>query len=359
MEDKIKENRKRSDEISLKELILQIKSWFNYLLSKWKTILIVVLIGAVLGVLYSSSKGTLYKAVTTFVLEEDGARGGLGQYAGIAAIAGLDIGGNGGGLFTGDNILELYKSRSMIKKALLSSQEFNGKKQSLIDRYIELNGLRQKWDANPKIKNITFVDNKSLTVEQDSLLSSIIQNIRNRNLLVGYLEKSKSIIKVEVENGDPLFAKAFNEKIVATVNDFYIQTKAKKSLANLMVLQHQVDSVNTLLNGAVFKSAEILDATPNLNPTRQVLRASVERSRFNAEANKEVLSELLKNLELSKISVRKDMPLIQTIDVPVLPLEKERLSKSKGVIIGGFLSGFLIVFMLSSIFFYKKIMSSE
>lgn len=347
-----------SDEVTLRDLIIQIRQWFSYLISKWIIILIVGTFGVLLGLAYSYSKGLIYKATTTFVLEDGGNKGGLGEYSGLAAMAGIDLGG-AGGLFAGDNILELYKSRSMIKKTLLRKDQFNEKEQTLIDRYIEFNDLRTKWAQDPKLNDVNFSNDREFTVVQDSILNRIINDIRNNNLLVGYFEKTKSIIEVEVRGPDPLFAKAFNEGIVATVNEFYIQTKAKKSLENLVILQHQVDSVKAVLNGSIFSGAATLDATPNLNPTRQVLRAPAERSRMNAETNKIILAELVKNLEISRISVRKEMPLIQVIDSPVLPLETERMSKSIGIILGGFLSGFLIIFILSSVFFYKKIMSSE
>ncbi|PTS96251.1 lipopolysaccharide biosynthesis protein, partial [Pedobacter sp. HMWF019] len=98
-----------------------------------------------------------------------------------------------------------------------------------------------------------------------------------------------------------------------------------------------------------------VDATPNLNPTRQTQRtAPVQRSQFSAETNKAILSELVKNLEMSKISLRKETPLIQVIDVPIFPLQKEKFSKLKGIVLGGALAGFLTLFIL----LFKKILNS-
>src|SRR5258707_3500153 len=129
-------------EVSLKEALLKIQSGIRYLKSKWLTILIVGIFGGLVGLAYSILNKTNYIAVCTFVLDEGSKGGGLSQYAGLASIVGVDISGLGGGnegLFTGDNILELYKSRSMIEKALLSEAVFNGRKELLIDRYIDYN----------------------------------------------------------------------------------------------------------------------------------------------------------------------------------------------------------------------------
>ncbi len=60
-------------------------------------------------------------------------------------------------------------------------------------------------------------------------------------------------------------------------------------------------------------------------------------------------TELVKNLEVARISLRLEAPLIQIIDVPIFPLEKKKVSRLKGLLLGGFLFGkltllYLIVF---------------
>jgi uncharacterized protein involved in exopolysaccharide biosynthesis len=52
---------------------------------------------------------------------------------------------------------------------------------------------------------------------------------------------------------------------------------------------------------------------------------------------------LVKQTGLAKVTVRKETPLIQVIDRPILPLPKERFGKAKGLMMGGFLAGFLAV----------------
>lgn len=350
----------KNDEVSLRDIILTSRRWFRYLLSKWKIIFLASFIGAVLGFTYSVFQNPVYTASTTFVLEEAGS-GGLGQYSGLASVMGINIGNSGDGLFQGDNIIELYKSRSMVEKTLLSETVYEGKKQLIIDRYIEFNKLRESWNENPELKGIRFdlKPGQQFTRIQNSILSSIVDDINKNYLSVGRPDVKLSIIKVDVKAEDEFFAKTFNDVIVKNVNDFYVQTKTRKSLENLSILQHQTDSVMAVFNGAIYQTAAATDATPNLNPTRQILKAPAQRSQFNIEANKAMLTQLIQNLEVAKLSLRKETPLIQVIDQPVYPLKRSKLRGTKGLFYGVFMFGSLSVIFLVLKKLLKDIMADE
>ena len=340
----------QDDEISLKELFIKLREWYQYLLSKWVVIFIAGIFGGALGFAYAYSQKPVYTAVCTFVLEEGSTGGGnLGQYAGVASMVGIDLGRGGGGIFQGDNIIELYKSRTMIKKTLLSEVDINGEKQLLIDKYIAFNRLREAWSENADLLNVRFRIKPGGTFSrvQDSIITTVVNDINMNYLKVSKPDKKLSIIKVEVKSKDESFAKALNDQIVKNVNDFYVQTKTKKSLENVAILQQKTDSVRTEMNGAVYTAVAVSDATPNLNPTRQVQRVvPMQRAQISVETNKTILSELVKNLEMSKMTLRQEMPLIQVIDEPVLPLEMNRLGKLKTLILAGMATAFLMIIFL-------------
>src|SRR5206468_630735 len=158
------------------------------------------------------------------------------------------------GLFQGDNIFELYKSRTMLEKTLLSKAVFNGKAQLLIDRYISANNLRARWD-NENLGNVNFDGSpQNFSRLQDSLIT---------------------------------------------------------------------DSVKRVINESIGGVASSLDAAPNANPQLLSLRVPSQRKQIDVQASVAVYSEIVKNLEISKLSLRKETPLIQVIDAPVLPLESD------------------------------------
>ncbi len=334
-----------AEEVSLKTVIVKARDWTKFLFSKWKVLLLLGILGASIGFFYAKTKKTIYTATTTFVLDAGGESGGLGQYAGIASVLGVDIGGSGNGnIFQGDNLIELYRSRKMIQAALLAKSN-NDSSKLILDYYFELNKTREKWKKqSPDLLNINFIDNNRSQYkrQKDSILQNLIIDINKSNLFVGKLDKNASIFKVDVKSQHEVFSKEFNEELVKEVNDFYIQTKTKKSLNNIAILQDKTDSVKNVMNGDIVRVASIADATPNLNPTRQAQRmVPTQKSQFSAETNKAILSQLIQNLELSKMTLMKEAPLIQKLDEPLYPLETENASKIMFTGMGGFIFVFL------------------
>ncbi|MBJ2126460.1 lipopolysaccharide biosynthesis protein [Flavobacterium sp. IB48] len=337
-----------NDEISLKELLASASEWYAYLLSKWKIILVSGIIGASLGIVYSITKKPIYKATLSFALEDEKG-GGLGGALGLASTLGIDLGGNAGGIFTGANLTELFKSRSMVEKTLLSPVIIDGKTISLAEMYIQNNKWREKWNEKPNLKNVQFLPNQQrekFTRVQDSILGSIYTKLSKSGLIVAVKDKKVSIITMEVSSTNELFSKYFCEALAKQVGKFYVDTKSKKARMNMDILEHQTDSIRNELNGAITGVAAANDNTFNLNPALNVRRAPSVRRQVDVQANTAILTELVKQTELAKVTLRRETPLIQVIDKPILPLEKERFGKLKGIILGGFLFGFLAIAFL-------------
>lgn len=338
-----------NDEISLKELLVKAKEWYDYLLSQWKVILLAGIVGAALGLTYSFIKKPIYTATLSFALEDEKSGGGLGSALGLAGSLGLDIGGGGGSIFTGSNLTELFKSRRMVEQTLLTPVNYNGKIISLAEMYIEINELRKSWKDKPRLTNIQFLintDRKYFTRVHDSILGSIYQGLSKGGLSVGQKDKKVAIINIDMSSTNELFAKYFCEALAKNVSDFYVDTKSKKARTNMLVLQRQTDSIRGELNGAITGVAVANDNTFNLNPALNVRRAPSARRQVDVQANTAILTELVKQSELAKVTLRKETPLIQIIDKPILPLSKERFGKAKGIVLGGFFFGFFVVFIL-------------
>ena len=337
-----------NDEISLKELIDKGKEWWHYLLSQWKIIVLAGIIGAALGLAYSFSKKPIYTATLSFALEDEKS-GGLGGALGLASSFGIDLGGGGGSIFTGSNLTELFKSRAMVEQTLLSPVTVNGKTISLAEMYIQNQEWRKNWSEKPKFAAIQFLPDtkrKYFSRVHDSILGVMYQDLSKTGLSVGQKDKKIAIITIDVNSTNELFSKYFTEALVKEVSDFYVTTKSKKARMNMDILERQTDSIRRELNGAITGVAVANDNTFMLNPALNVRRAPSARRQVDVQANTAILTELVKQTELAKVTLRKETPLIQVIDQPILPLHKEKFGKAKGIILGGLLLSFLVTVTL-------------
>jgi hypothetical protein len=138
------------------------------------------------------------------------------------------------------------------------------------------------------------------------------------------------------------------------VSSYYIEIKSKKARQNVEILQFQTDSIRYELNGSIVCVASAADNTFGLNPAMMVRKAPGTRRQVDVQANTAILTQLVTNLEMAKVSLRKETPLIQVIDRPILPLKKDKVGKLKSLLLGGFLAGFLTALVLV----FKKLFAS-
>jgi hypothetical protein len=328
------------DEISLKEMILTFREWWIYMLSKWKLIILLGIVGGGAGLSYALLSEPEYIAETVFVLEN--AKSDGGGVASIAAKFGLGGMSSSSGLFGDeDNIMVFLKSRTMVSQTLLTPAIFDGQSQLLINRYLQRNKLRDAW-KDTRLKDLKFAAYPNPnSLQADSIITMVYKRIVENNLFVAKPEKDGNIIDVQFITHDELFSKAFAEKLIENATELYTQSKTKRSQQNVAILQRQVDSVRSLLDYAISGAASSSDAVPNLNPAFQRLKVPTQKMIVDVEMNKAILEQLVANLELGKIEQRRESPLVQIIDRPVLPLEKKKVGKLKGLVLGGILGGLL------------------
>ncbi|MCE2971989.1 MAG: Wzz/FepE/Etk N-terminal domain-containing protein [Bacteroidota bacterium] len=353
-----------TDEISLKELIEKVIEVFKFLRSKWLIIAFTGIIGGGIGLCYAWFKKPIYKAVVTFALEDDKqSGGGLSGALGLASSLGFDLGGSAGGAFSGSNLIELMKSRKMVDKALLNPIKVGNDSITLADRLIEILNKRKKLEEEKIwIGNTLFplgANQEQFSLKQDSILSVLYQHVAGENAILAVAQKDKkiSIISVEVATIDELFSKVFAESIVKEVSQFYIETKSKKARNNVAILQKQADSIRSELNQAITGVAVVSDNTFNLNPALNVNRVPSTKRQVDVQANTAILTQLVTNLELAKVSLMKETPLIQLIDHPILPLKKDKPGKLKSLLFGVFLGAFLSALCILASRFFNNLMA--
>lgn len=339
-----------NQEITAKQLILNTRNWFAYFLGYWKTICVVGFLGGIIGLSIGFISKKKYIAETTFALEEKG--GMLGAYASIASQFGVDLGKNEGGVFAGDNIIELIKSNTILRKTLLTKVDINGTTDYMLNTYLTSYGMQD--DLVEKGIEFKPADTNAFNQEQDSVLLQVVTKIKKGQLQVDKIDKKLTIYRVQFKSKHELFSKIFTQQLVQNVSEYYVEIKTQKSRGNVNLLQNRLDSVKTALDAEMYGAAISQDQNQNL--ARMQASIPMAKKKMNVEILMTMYGELLKNLELAKLMLSKDEPLVQVIDTPILPLRFEKAGKLTSAIIGGILGGFLSLLVLYFKRVYNRIM---
>jgi LPS O-antigen subunit length determinant protein (WzzB/FepE family) len=336
-------NYRNEDEVlSLAELIRKAAEIKAFLLSRKYTIFLSSLLFA--GLFYGASYllKPSYKARITFILEEGDKMGGvLGNYLNLASQFGF--GGAAQGGFSADNVIELLKSTAIVKEALYRDIETpDGKKELLINYYIDIHELRDKWNEDPRLKNITFsrtIPETGGAMQRDSILNGISEKVLS-DIQISKASRQSNMLIIEYPSKDQLFSKTLVENLLLSLTKFYTEKKTLKAKDVLQFIQHRADSVKRELDRAEIMLARTRDAS------RGIIKAEGYLNEGRLMRDVQILNimygEIVKNLEMSKFTLLNQTPLFQVIDKPILPLKRNVVLSRKAAIALGFLLGFFV-----------------
>jgi uncharacterized protein involved in exopolysaccharide biosynthesis len=332
--------------VALSHLLSEAKAMVSYWFGLRKMILIALFLVSGVVLLYSFIQKQQYEATTSFILEEKSATGG-GGLSGLASQFGFDLGGlgAGGSIFSGDNILDILRSRHIVEKVLLSKIDSSKGGQTLADLYIP-----QLRKDIPTVDYTNVVYPKPLNRLQDSVLYLIYDKIVSKNLVVDRVNKKGSIIKVTVVSESELFSKIFSDRLVFETIKLYVDQKTSVSNRNIARLEARADSLLRVLNNKSYQSAslQILDANTAFRSTA----VPVELSQREKSISFALFSEVVKNLEASRMSLASQTPIINILDTAKYPLLNRK--KSIWILLGAATAAVAFLSFVIAFFFYPS-----
>lgn len=329
--------------IKYTELVEIVNRFYRFILSQYKVFLILTIIGSSIGLIYGKLQPSTYKAVTTFIVE-DKSSGRGGGLSGLASQFGIDVGGltgGGAGMFEGDNIFEIIKSRAIVEKVLLSKieDEIPEKGQTVAAYYLNISGLNKTLAS----KNISIKDLKLETLSfetnhtpiQDSVLYLLYNDIV-KNIAVERKNKKSSIITLEYTSNNPMLSIIFEKKLLKQTSDLYIDIKTGNLSRSIEKIQRKADSLESNLTGIYKKSFEIENSLKLLNANTGIKlnTSSSEAATRDKTVSNTLYAEVVKNLETLKLSLINQTPVIQVLDAAKSPLFDQRTPARNFMLVG-------------------------
>lgn len=327
---------KHNDEIELRDILTTLLEYKDLLFKNIRSIILFSALFFVLGVVYVTFISSIrYNAELTFVVQGD-SNVGFNSMSGLASQFGFDIGGvTSDAVFSQNNVIELLRTRGVVDKVLMQSAKINNKEDLLINHYIDINN-----------KDFLFYGN---SYTKDSVRRIIWEDIVEDHLDIQFQSDQANLITLSYISLNEEFAKHFVDKLIDQMSKRYIAHQTAQANNSLDFLQDRADSVFSELKIAEEEFAKIQDINT------RIVKASGRLKELQLRRRVQVLNamylELVKNLEISKVTLLNKTPIINIVDKPILPLENDKISKILAGLLGFFIGGFLSVFY----FIFRKL----
>ena len=338
-------------EIEIRDIVLTLKEIKNEIFSKSLKIGFFVFIFSFLAVVFNYLQDSKYKAELSFVVEDKQQSSPLSSMSGLASQFGFDLFSSSNTTFSRSNIMELLKSRGVISKTLLRSSNISGKKGLFIDHFISIYDLDSDWEDDIELNKINF--NGQLNIKHDSIVTLIWNKIIEDHISVEIRNDETDIIYLSFISSNERFSKQFSENLIDEMSKMYVEYQTKQSTNTIDFLQNRSDSVFNELQSAEEDYARVKDIN------QRIIKASGRLKELQLMRNVEVLNtmylELVKNIEVSKLTLLNQTPIIQVIDKPILPLEDKKLSPVIIFILAFVLSKTIAIFY----FIFRKLVTDS
>lgn len=320
---------------------------FKYLLRNWYLVMLGALIGGIIGFVKVYRKKPTYVANFNFVLSTD--QKDRNTFAGLASQLGFDgITSSPDNIFSGDNIIELFKSRKLIGAALQSVVD-SVTHQTLLN-YIAQNEYPQTYKRLGPFSS----DPNTYNPVKTKLYRKIITKV-STSFLVFKKDKKLIFYIISATSTNPNTAYYIAKYMLNETSRYFIETKTKVAANGVVLLKHEADSLAKIISAEATKTASTVDRTYNLNPSLTVQRSSLMFNQATVTAYGTAYSEVMRNLEIAKINLQKETPLYRIIDEPELPLIAEPAGKAKHILITTLIGFALITLLLSGDYIYKDL----
>lgn len=318
-----------------------------------KTIIYSVLICMGIGLAVALLSPKEYTASTTMVPQVNDGKSKMGGLSSLAAMAGFNLDMSGGAELSPTIYPQIISSIPFQLELMNTAFDFPEveKPVSIFEYYTNIQkpgalGLVKKYTiglpfvilkalkgTQPEISNNTTSKLLSLSKEQDAirklLEASISLEVNDKD---GFLTLNTSAL-------DARLAAQVAEKALEMLQQYISTFKVKKATSQLQFIEERYADNKKEFETAQAALADFRDRNKNVTSARA--RTQEERLQSDYQLAFEVYSGLAKQLEQSRIQVKKDTPVFSIIKPVTVPLEKSKPNRPMILIIWTFLGGII------------------
>jgi hypothetical protein len=343
-------NNQFDDEISLRDLILKLKSFALEVIRHWRIPAVCILLVCAFQVYSYLTFEPIYPAKITFSVDEDEG----GSSPGLTGILGqFGLGSVRPSRYNLDKILALSKSRRVIENTLFSKLAIDGKEDFLANHMLREYDLATTSTKEGETKEFLFThDSLALFNRTENEMLMMLYNFiigppdnPKKALVSADYNEDTNIMSLNVSTTSEALSLALARRMFESLSNYYVNKAIEKQLKTYKVVSTKKDSVLAVLKSTEYQLANFKDSHRGLlMRTDQINELRLQREITALSA---MYAEVLKNTEVADFSLKNKMPFIQVIDSPLSPIPPTQISLLRkliiGIVIGGIIGSILVV----------------
>ncbi|HLO44694.1 MAG TPA: Wzz/FepE/Etk N-terminal domain-containing protein [Leadbetterella sp.] len=298
------------------ELRINFKAlWGIILKEKWLIIFITILF-IVVGVIFAFSLKEEFKSEGKILPEIQAKGGSMGQFAGLAALAGVDLSSAGGGA---DAVRpDLYPD--VLKSTPFFLRLFQEKIKNKTNKELSFQEFYNSEVLDGELKQ---KDQKNLFPKSDNYISFNRQTEKNikdlKERIICTYDKKAGVISISVKMPDPVVAANVARFSMDYLTDYIINYRTEKQKRDLDFLAERLQAAKGKYFNNQSKKASYTDQMP-LNALR-LQTADLQRERIEAEykTSSSFYNSLLQKYEEANLKIQQETPVIKVLEPPVVP----------------------------------------
>ena len=333
------------DQFSFNDIVKKLVSFKNLIVRNWKVLILAIILGTAGGFLFEiiTRKPPIYIAKIVFNMENGGgsSNGGLSDLASAFGISGANS--SSAGLSTGDNFIELLKTKNLYNRALLKRVNVFGKSYIFGNYYLEKSGiLKDELEDDKEMQTFKFTHEKydSASTNERSKVR-LVQNYLMPYTVVANDSKKATFLSISATTRNDTLSYIWANLYLKIVTDFYKETKTQKTRELRDLIKHRVDSLKRELYRTQGEAARYADQNQQIIVQEGLIQQ--QRLQTNSGQLQGMYFEAMKNLDNLNFSMAKETPLLSRIDDAELPISAEPDPTKKGIIIGSIIGLILAI----------------
>jgi uncharacterized protein involved in exopolysaccharide biosynthesis len=297
------------------------------------------------GIIYAFTLKEEFQVIGKILPEIQSKGGSIGQFAGLAALAGVDLAGAGSGV---DAVRpDLYPD--VLKSTPFFLSLFKEKVKNKNNKSTDFLEFYNSEVLNGKVKADDLKNKYPKSGDYISFNRQIEKNIKDlKERIICNYDKKVGVISISVKLPDPIVAAIVTRYSMNYLTQYIIDYRIEKQKRDLEFLKEKLDSAKGKYFNNQNKKASYTDKMP-LNALR-FQSADLQRERIESEykISSTFYNSLLQKYEEAKLKMQQETPVIKILEPPVVPNVKSEPKRALIIfmfIFFGLIVSFIFIFV--------------